>query len=281
MDATEIQPIAELTDPGQRARRASDLIEEHQSAITELSRTRREALDEMLSQGMSQTQIAELLDMTRSRVGQLLSSGPKPERALLGSGTITIAVGGKYEADKPEPGHVVSTESFAAYEGLATLARGHGFKTEYEVVPPPGMVELNRTNLIVVGSPRILPFVGQVLASDTKLGFANDGNGWYLVDDHSGQTYRSPADNGESVDYAYVGRLPRPDGRGTFLYLAGIHAMGSLGAGKFLQDNIEDLYREVKTRRFSLLVSCEYDPKTREIAKVERLTPLYRAEGIG
>ncbi|MGH3116609.1 MAG: sigma-70 family RNA polymerase sigma factor [Gaiellales bacterium] len=281
MDATESPPIGEVKEPGQRARRASDLIEEHQTAIAELSRTRREALDELMSQGMTQTQIADLLGMTRSRVGQLLSSGPRPERAFLGTGTLTVAVGGKFEAGKKRPGHVVSAEVFAAYEGLSELGRAHGFKTEYEVVPPPGMVELNRTNLIVIGSPRILPFVGQVLAADTKYGFANDDDGWYLVDHQTNQTYRSPTDDGDPVDYAYVGRLPRPDGRGTFLYLAGIHAIGSYGAGKFLQDNLEDLYREVKTRRFSLLVSCEYDPKTRAVEKIERLTPLHRAEGLG
>ena len=36
-------------------------------------------------------------------------------------------------------------------------------------------------------------------------------------------------DNGEMCDFGYLGRLPRPDGRGTFLYIGGIHAAGTSG----------------------------------------------------
>ena len=274
------QGLAEIEDPGERARRASDLIDEHQAAVNELSRLRREALDDMVSQGMTQAQIAQVIGMTRARVGQLLSSGPRPERAMLGTGALTVAVGGKSEAGKKDPYAVVSAEMLAAYEKLSNLARGLGLKTEYEVVPPPGMVDLNRTNLVVVGSPRILPFVGQVLASDAKLGFGKDDAGLYLVNHQTGEEFRSPSDSGKPIDYGYIGRLPRPDGRGTFLYLAGIHAMGTLGVAQYLEDHLDELYREVKNRRFSLLVSCTYDAAKRTIKKVEALTPIYRSEGV-
>lgn len=46
--------------------------------------------------------------MTPSRIGQLLSSGPRPERAFLGSGRLSVALGGKLEAAKEPPGPVVS-----------------------------------------------------------------------------------------------------------------------------------------------------------------------------
>lgn len=277
----QLAALAEVADPGGRARQASSLIEEHQAAIAELSHLRRGALDEMLSSGMTQTQIAEAIGMTRARVGQLLSSGPRPERAFLGSGTVTVAVGGKYEAGKENPGHVVSAEMLATYERVSGLARSLSLKAEYEVVPPPGMIKLNRTNLIVCGSPRILPFVGQVLESDPNLGFRNDDSGWYLVNHATGEEYRSPADEGEPCDYAYVGRLPRPDGRGSFLYLAGIHALGTKGASRYLEDNLDALYREVKTRRFSVLIACKYDPKTQEILSTEAITPVFRNDGVG
>ncbi|SBT63767.1 Sigma-70, region 4 [Micromonospora sediminicola] len=272
--------LAGIQDPGERARTASDLIDEHQAAVNELSRLRREALDEMVSQGMTHAQIAQVVGMTRARVGQLLSSGPRPERVMLGTGPLTVAVGGKFEAGKKDPYAVVSAEMLAAYEKLSNLARGLGLKTEYEVVPPPGMVDLNRTNLVVVGSPRILPFVGQVLASDPKLGFGKDDGGVYLVNHQTGEEFRSPSDSGEPVDYGYIGRLPRPDGRGTFLYLAGIHAMGTLGVAQYLEDHLDELYREVKNRRFSLLVSCTYDRAKRAVTKVGALTPIYRSEGV-
>ncbi|MGC4792133.1 sigma-70 family RNA polymerase sigma factor [Micromonospora sp. DT178] len=229
---------------------------------------------------MTHAQIAQMVGMTRARVGQLLSSGPRPERAMLGTGPLTVAVGGKFEAGKKDPYAVVSAEMLATYEKLSNLARGLGLKTEYEVVPPPGMVDLNRTNLVVVGSPRILPFVGQVLASDPKLGFGKDDGGLYLVNHQTGEEFHSPSDKGQPVDYGYIGRLPRPDGRGTFLYLAGIHAMGTLGVAQYLEDHLDELYREVKNRRFSLLVASTYDPATRTIKKVDALTPIYRSEGV-
>ncbi|SDZ43496.1 hypothetical protein SAMN05444365_11620 [Micromonospora pattaloongensis] len=56
--------------------------------------------------------------------------------------------------------------------------------------------------------------------------------------------------------------------------------MGTLGAVQFLEDHLDDLYREVKNRRFSVLIACEYDKRKRTIKSVEALTPVYRAEGV-
>ena len=273
--------LESIQDPADRARRASALIDEHQTAIAELSRVRREALDELVSSGLTQAQVAGLIGMTRARVGQLLSSGPRPERAMLGTGPLTVAIGGKLEADKkPEPYAVVSSEMLTAYERVAALAQTLGLKAESEVIPPPGMVDLNRANLIVVGGPRILPFVGQVLASDPNIGFASDSNDLYLVNRQSGESYRSRRDKGKGTDYGYIGRLPRPDGRGNFLYLAGIHSMGTLGVIQYLEEHLEELHKEVKNRRFSLLVACRYDTRTRTVKSTEAASPVYRNDGV-
>ncbi|MFK0189801.1 sigma-70 family RNA polymerase sigma factor [Kitasatospora sp. NPDC090308] len=270
--------LAAMVDPVERARQAGVLIDEHQASILELSRMRREALEELLSAGMTQVQIAGKIGMTRARVGQLLSSGPRPERIFLGTGEITVALGGKREAEKPKL--VVSAEMLAGCERISEIARSLNLKSQSEVVPPPGMVNLNRPNLIVLGSPRILPFVGQVLEADESLGFENGKDGWYLVDRAAGVEFHSPVNKGESADYAYIGRLPRPDGRGTFLYLAGIHGPGTLGATHFLGSQLERLYREVKTRRFSLLVKCVVDPGSGRLQSVDQVTPLYKHEGV-
>jgi hypothetical protein len=159
--------------------------------------------------------------MSRSRVSQLLSAGVRPERAFLGVGKLTVAIGAKQEANRRDPGEVVSVESFTAYEMLAELARAVGLDAVYEVVPPPGHVHLNRPNLIVLTNPRLLPFLAQVMEADPHLRYVIDDQGWYIHDETSGTDYRSPRDHGETADYGYVGRLPRPDGKGTFLYLAG------------------------------------------------------------
>jgi len=276
----DAQDVAAIKDPGERARAVNQLIDEYQVAIAELSDLRRETLRELLASGMPQMAIADMLGISKSRVSQLLSVGSRPERAFLGTGTVTVAVGGKLEAGKAAPGAVVSTESFGGYEVLADLARSVGLDVAYEVVPPPGHIHLNRPNLIVLAGPRLLPFINQILEADRHLGFLNDQHGWYLVDKNTGTQYRSPIDRGDPGDYAYVGRLPRPDGKGTFLYLAGIHAPGNLGAAHYLADNLAELHRELKTRRFSMLISCQFDPADRKkILSTDRLTPLYRHDG--
>ena len=118
------------------------------------------------------------------------------------------------------------------------------------------------------------------MGADPHLAYASDDQGWYLVDKTTGTEYRSPMDQGETVDYAYVGRLPRPDGKGTFLYLAGTHAPGTLAAAHFVADNIVELHKELRNRRFSTLITCHYDRKDRKkILDTERLTPIYRHEG--
>jgi len=85
-------------------------------------------------------------------------------------------------------------------------------------------------------------------------------------------------DHGESSDYAYLGRLPRLDGKGGFLYLAGIHAAGEAGTIHYLCEHMAEVYREVKTRRFSTIIRCSFDPATQQIKESERVTPLYRPD---
>lgn len=281
----EVHALLQIPDPLDRAKKAGDVIDAHQTVINEVSQVRRIALEQLITLGLTQTDIGKSIGMTRARVGQLLTSGPRPERAFLGGGTvITIAVGGKPEGGRTagKPSALISAEATAAYETLAELSRSLGLKCEpVEVVSPPGHVNLNRPGLVVLCGPRLLPFVGQVLEADPRLGFVKDYGVNYLIDRETGKNYHSPSDSGTNVDYAYVGRLPRPDGKGTFLYLAGIHAMGTKGAASYVEANIETLWKEHKTRRFSVLVECAFDPETGDILETKPLTEVYRHEGIG
>jgi predicted XRE-type DNA-binding protein len=277
----DTEAAAAIADPTERARTINRLIDEHTEAINSLSPLRKAALEELIATGMTQQQIADKLDMTRSRVSQILTQNTKVERAFLGSGKLTVAIGSKLESGRSDPGGVVSTESFSAFEKIADLARSVGLDASFETVPPPGLVHLNRPNLIVLTNPRLLPFLSQVMEADPHLRYMSDDKGWYLVDVTAGVEYRSPRDSGEQQDYGYIGRLPRPDGKGTFLYLAGLHAQGTLGAAHFLAANIGDLHKELKNKRFSLVMSCRYDggvtpPK---ILSTKRVTQIYRHEG--
>jgi hypothetical protein len=88
------------------------------------------------------------------------TSPPSPE--------MTIAVAGT-EANRNDPGDVVSAEAFTVYETIADLARSVGLDATYEVVPRPGHVRLNRPDLIVLTNPGLLPFLAQVMEADPAL----------------------------------------------------------------------------------------------------------------
>jgi predicted XRE-type DNA-binding protein len=277
---TDAPEIMEISDPKKRALAISAKIDEYQAAIADLSRLRRDTLEELTSGGMTQTQIAELLGMSKGRVSQLMSAGLRPERAFFGTGKLTVAIGAKRETNRTDPSNVLSAEAFTAYERLGAAARTAGLDAVHEVVPAPGNVHLNRPNLIVLTNPRLLPFLSQVMEADPHIRYVLDDKGWHLVDLTTGTEYRSPRDQGEPADYGYIGRLPRPDGKGSFLYLAGTHAPGTLGAATYVADNLAELYRELKARRFSAVIKCGFEPGNQlNIVSTERVTPLYRHEG--
>lgn len=80
----EIQRVAQVEVPVDRAKAAIALMADYQGRVTELSRIRREAIEEAAAAGMSQSEIATLLGVSRGRVGQLAAQGPPPERAFSG-----------------------------------------------------------------------------------------------------------------------------------------------------------------------------------------------------
>uniref|UniRef100_A0AAU2JPM0 Sigma-70 family RNA polymerase sigma factor n=1 Tax=Streptomyces sp. NBC_00049 TaxID=2903617 RepID=A0AAU2JPM0_9ACTN len=276
----EIQRVAQVEVPVDRAKAAIALMADYQGRVTELSRIRREAIEEAAAAGMSQSEIATLLGVSRGRVGQLAAQGPPPERAFFGTDLMTVSLGGKYEAGKApsEMGEVVAREDLDNFENLRKLLGALKLDAKYEVIPPTGIVNLNRDNHVVVCGPRLSPIIAQVLEGDDNLRFQKD-RAWHLVDLKTEEVYRSPMDeDGSAGDVGYLARLPRLDGRGTFIYIAGIHAIGANGVVHYLENHLADLYRDVRTRRFSTLISCRYDPKTLEVLESKRVSPIYRHE---
>ena len=260
-----------------RARAASAFLDQASTLSKEASRMRREALEELLGEGMSQAEISRSLGLSRGRISQLLAAGPAPERLFWGDDDLTVAIGGKLEADKAQPRRVVALEDFDTFTELYNLLQGLQLNAKHEVIPASGMVQLNRPNLVVICGPRLSPLLAQVLESDPVLRFAEDQHGWHIVDRQADEVYRSPAP--EHSDIAYFGRLPRLDGRGTFIYMAGIHAPGPAGVIHYLTSELSGLYREVGLQRFSTLIESRFDPATHRVVSSRRITPLYQHNG--
>ncbi|MFG2227923.1 sigma-70 family RNA polymerase sigma factor [Streptomyces sp. NPDC048644] len=284
-DAT-LSRLKELPDPLERAKVAHALAGRAQDYGSEFQVVRNEAMNETLRVGqISNTQLASELGISKGRVSQLAKGAP-PERLFLGSGKVVVALAEKLEdgklqdgRDKPVKGPVIATEDVQTYERLRELAEEVGLDVSFERIPLGGNVRLNRTNLVVICGPRLSPLIEQILEGDPHLQFGRDDEGWHLVDRNTGDVYRSPMDRGENADIAYFGRLPRPDGQGTFLYVAGIHARGSGGVVHWLNSELANVHRELKAKRFSTLISSRFDPETLEITESERITPFYRPGG--
>jgi hypothetical protein len=276
----ETRAVSDMRDPAERARAATQRLDVLGVEVSELSRIRREALETMASGGMTHAEIARKIGVTRGRIGQLIKSGPPPERAFLGVDRLVIVVAGKVETDRPDPRPVVAEEDMIATERLDALARSMQLPdSASERIAPGEEPDLTRPNLVVICGPRHSAVLRQVLRSDRQLSFAQDEAGWHLVDHATGTTYRSRSDSGQPGDVGYLGRLPRPDAGGTFLYLAGIHAAGAAGVVHYVEHHLAELYHEVGAEtRFSTLIGCEYDPHSHEVTDSTRLTPIYRPE---
>jgi transcriptional regulator with XRE-family HTH domain len=273
----DVKRVAEIASHADRARAASELLTELQAGVTETARLRRESIAWLREQGYSLAAIADILGVSRARIAQLREAGPPPERAFLGTDRLTVAIPLKTEATSGRP--VVAQEDFAAFNLLADLARDLQLDATPEYTPLGGEVDLNRDNLIVICGPRLSSVVREVLQSDPVLGFDQDDDGrWLLQDRRTSQVYQSPSDlpQPRPADFGYLSRLRRPDGNGTFVLLTGIHAVGSHGIIDYLRRELTDLYEEVDLQPFSTLITTEYDPATRQVIRSERITPLYR-----
>jgi len=71
------------------------------------------------------------------------------------------------------------------------------------------------------------------------------------------------------ADVAYLGRVAL-SGR-PLLVIAGVHAIGSVGAVEYLSRHLADLYAEVGTKEFSMVIASDHDGDT--VLRSEALCP--------
>lgn len=71
MTLPSIHDLAQIADPQARAQAIGRLLAEHQAALMDLARLRREAVAELRSAGLTQAQVAQVLGVTPGRVAQL------------------------------------------------------------------------------------------------------------------------------------------------------------------------------------------------------------------
>ncbi|MEU6945286.1 sigma-70 family RNA polymerase sigma factor [Streptomyces sp. NPDC046316] len=269
----EVRRVAAMQDHALRVKAAVDLMGELQAAVVETSRMRKESIAWLRDHGHSMADVAKLMGVSRARVAQLRDAGPPPERAFLGTQDVQVLV-----PMRPGERDYVALEDSSTGQKLLALAHRLQLEGDLGYISTSGEIDLNREDLIVVCGPKTSPVTAAALQADPRLSFETLPDGrWALIEIDSGKTYTSPSDDPDSPtpsDVAYLGRLPRPDGQGTFLLIAGVHAVGSLGVAHFLTEHLADLYQQAGTAEFSMVIGCDYEQGTKAITDSRAISGL-------
>lgn len=255
----DIASVEAIGDPAERARAATELLSRYQAAVNRLARIRRRAIAELRAEGLSYSQVGEALGVTRGRVAQLRMAANLIEQAFFGGPAVTIATPLRIAGAGRT---VIAQEDFEAAMLLARFLDGLDIETSQAQVATDGTIDFAPDALVVICGPKSSPVVRQLIAADPALDFSPDESGrWAVADRTSGRVFSSPIDEDPPADedYAYVARLRRPDGR-PFILIAGIHAIGSLGAVHYLTQpgNLHALQTAAGPYRFSAVVHSAF-----------------------
>ncbi|BBH66463.1 hypothetical protein ACTI_31480 [Actinoplanes sp. OR16] len=245
-------------DPVRQARLAGELITLYQQRSVELARLRREAINRAAEEkSISFSAIASELGLTRGRISQIRQTAPPAERALFGVGPLTVAVPLRLVSKRSLP--VISSEDSLAAEKLTQMLSDYAFQVHQFRIPPDGNWQPPDEAIAICG-PKTSKVTADAIASDPFLSFEPDDNDRWLIRERDGsRTYSSAMDAAEHQwsDVAYVGRVAY--GRSDLFVIAGVHALGSVGAVDYLIKNLADVYSAVGTKRFSMVVGSDHD----------------------
>lgn len=257
MSPDEFEDVQAEPDALRQARRATELMAIYQQRGTELARLRREAIERAtLETGMTFSAVAAALGLSKGRISQIRQSAPPAERALFGVGPLTVAVPLR-ESPGRDAGVIAAEDSLSAQRLTETL-EALQFQVRQFQIPASGEWDPVDGAIAICG-PKSSRITAEAIESDPWLSFTADENGtWVIRDRETGQALTSPLDrNSESEDVAYIGRLAYQGG--TIFVIAGVHAIGSLGAVEHLAQHMGELYERVGTECFSMVVRCEFE----------------------
>ncbi len=212
--------------------------------------------------------LAGLLGVTLDGLDHLLAPltviGSSPAEAMgrlfFGDTSVTIAIPLRQVAERPLP--VISSEDVLAGRRLDQLLSGLGLDVGELRIPPHGIWEPPPGDVVAICGPKSSPIIARALAADPYVAFEPDDVDRWVIQGRgsSGARFVSPIDSPTAErwsDVAYIGRVAIKDR--LVLVVAGIHALGSVGAVDYLIHNFMNLYREVGTQRFSMVVRSVHD----------------------
>jgi hypothetical protein len=244
-------------DPLQRARRALELHTVYKQRVVELSRLRRAAIEDAYRSGMSYTDIAGALGVTKGRITQIRSNSPAAERAFFGVGPVTVALPVRYGVTDRERPLIAAedTETAARVEQVLaslSLATARQMLEPTSTSPPAG-------DAVVICGPKSAPVGASLLAEDPRLGMVQADGRWWINVHAEGKRHGSPIDASpaQSSDLAYIARHILA-GR-VVVHIAGLHAIGSLGAIEYISRTLPELFADQGETEFSLAIRCTFN----------------------
>lgn len=254
----EFESVRRERDPRRQGRRATELLAVYQQRTIELARLRREGMRRLQDEeGLSYAAVAAEFGVSKGRIGQITQTAPPAERGLFGVGPMTVAVPLRPGLERSLP--VIASEDALAYERLAAYLRDLLLPVEQLRIPVGGDWR-PRGDVVAICGPKSSPISAAALAADPLLDYREEPGGrWVIADRASGERWGSPMDDEPRTDrdIAYVGRLPVPGG--SMLLIAGVHALGSLGAVDWLVAHAAELYRRVGDGPFSMVTASRHD----------------------
>jgi hypothetical protein len=257
-----------------RAKRASELLTTHQGFVNQLAAIRRKAIAELRATGLSYAQVGEALGVSRGRIAQLRGPAVDIEQDFFGGKIVAITTPLRTSGtDRP----VIAHEDFASATSLARFLETFEIETTMGQVGADGAIDFSPPALVAICGPKSSPMIADLITNDPVYDFSRGADGrWRIEDRRTGETFASPMDGREpeDADYTYLGRLPGPDGR-PVLVIAGIHAIGSLGAVHFLTRtaNLHGLHRQVGIGAFSAVIASSFKRPALQITRSQLAAP--------
>ncbi|MGY1867303.1 helix-turn-helix domain-containing protein [Nocardia gipuzkoensis] len=259
-NADDFELVRRDPDPIRRGRRATELMTVYQQRGTELARLRAEAIEEARKSGISLTEIAAQIGITKSRVSQIRTSAPPAERAFFGVGPVAIGIPHRVGFEEGRERTFIDRSDQEVQQRLEAELDRLSLATSMFPIKPHTESVPDGDSIIVCG-PKSAPVARDLLRADASLSFERDDTGWWIVDAHTGQRHGSPyrQNSTEQSDVGYLSR--RIENDRVIVHIAGITAIGSLGVAHWLATNLNTVYRP-KNTFMSCAIACDFENET-------------------
>jgi hypothetical protein len=149
--------------------------------------------------------------------------------------------------------------------------------TDLQHISTAGEIDLSAPALVAICGPKSSRMIQELITTDPAFEFSPDPGGrWRIIERSSRLAHTSPLDDDPKGDrdVAYLARFPRAPGAPPMLVVAGVHAIGSLGAIHYLTttDHLQQLHRTVGRHPFSIVIEAQFAQSPLAILSARTLT---------